>query len=102
MHTMKSMRKAVTIDDDLAAQIEATRRREGLWFTAALNHLLKLGVQVKSTPPKPKKFKTPTRKLGLKPGIDPTRLNALSGSIRWTDPLPADRSLASTVTPDPP
>lgn len=77
MLLMTTMRTTVTINDDLAAQIEAMRRREGLSFKAALNHLLRLGVQAKSTPPKPKRFNTPTRKLRLKPGIDPTRLNAL-------------------------
>ena len=77
MLMMTIMRTTVTIDDDLAAQVEAMRKREGLSFKAALNHLLRLGVQAKSTPPKPKMFTTPTRKLGLKPGIDPTRLNAL-------------------------
>ena len=74
---MNTMRTTVTIDDDLAAQVETLRRREGLSFKAALNHLLRLGVHAKSTPPKPKRFRTATRKLGLKPGIDPTRLNAL-------------------------
>ena len=46
-------------------------------FKAALNHLLRLGVQAMSTSLKPKRFRTSTRMLGLKPGIDPTRLNAL-------------------------
>ena len=82
---MKSMRTTVTIDDDLAAQVETLRRREGLSFKAALNHLLRLGVQAKSTPPKPKRFRTPTRKPGLKPGIDPTRLNALIDDLETAD-----------------
>ena len=82
---MKSMRTTVTIDDDLAAQVETLRRREGLSFKAALNHLLRLGVQAKSTPPKPKRFHTATRKLGLKPGIDPTRLNALIDDLETAD-----------------
>ena len=85
MSMMTSMRKTVTIDDDLAAQIEAMRRREGLSFKAALNHLLRLGVQANSTPPKPKEFITPTRKLGLKPGIDPTRLNTLIDELEVRD-----------------
>ena len=38
------MRTTVTIEDDLAAQVEAIRRREGLSFKAALNQLLRLGV----------------------------------------------------------
>ena len=82
---MNIMRTTVTIDDDLAAQVDALRRREGLSFKGALNHLLRLGVQAKSTPPKPKKFHTPTRKLGLKPGIDPTRLNTLIDDLEIVD-----------------
>lgn len=85
MSKMISMRTTVTIDDDLAAQVETMRRREGLSFKVALNHLLRLGVQAKSTPPKPKRFRTPTRKLGLKPGIDPTRLNALIDDLETAD-----------------
>ena len=82
---MNIMRTTVTIDDDLAAQVDALRRREGLSFKGALNHLLRLGVQVKSTPPKPKRYRTPTRKLGLKPGIDPTRLNTLIDDLEIVD-----------------
>ena len=52
---------------------------------AALDHLLRLGVQAKSTPPKPKRFRTPTRKLGLNTGIDPTRLNALIDDLETCD-----------------
>ena len=79
------MRTTVTIEDDLAAQVEAIRRREGLSFKAALNRLLRLGVRAKSTPPKPRRFRTATRKLGLKPGIDPTRLNALIDDLETGD-----------------
>ena len=79
------MRTTVTIEDDLAAQVEAIRRREGLSFKAALNQLLRLGVQAISTPPKPRRFRTATRKLGLKPGIDPTRLNALIDDLETSD-----------------
>ena len=75
----------MTIDDDLAAQLEALCKREGLSLKAALNHVRRLRVQAKSTPPKPKRFRTPTRKLGLKPGIDPTRLNALIDDLEAGD-----------------
>lgn len=85
MLKMLAMRTTVTIQDDLAAQIEELRKREGLTFKAALNQVLRLGVQAKSAPPKPKKYRTPTRKLGLKPGIDPTRLNALLDDLDTGD-----------------
>ena len=82
---MASMRTTVTIHDDLATQIEALRQREGLSFKAALNQLLRLGVQAKAAPPKPKKHHTPTRRLGLRPGIDPTRLNSLLDDLDTSD-----------------
>ena len=62
---------------DLAVAIEELRKREGLSFKAALNQVIRLGMQAKSAPPKAKKYRTPTKALGLKPGIDPVRLNAL-------------------------
>ncbi len=71
------MRTTVTIEDDLAAQLEQLRKREGLSYRAALNQVLRIGLQAKSAPPKPKLYKTPTMNLGLKPGIDLTRLNSL-------------------------
>ena len=71
------MRTTVTIDDDLAIAIEELRKREGLSFKSALNQVIRLGVQAKSAPPKAKKYRTPTMALGLKPGVDPTRFNAI-------------------------
>ena len=85
MPMMIAMRTTVTIQDDLAAQIEAMRRHEGLSFKAALDRLLRLGVQARSAPPKPKRFRTRKRKLGLKPGIDPTRLNTLIDDLETGD-----------------
>ena len=85
MPMMSYMRTTVTIHDDLAAQIHDFRKREGMTFKAALNKLLRLGVQAQYAPPKPKKYRTPTRKLGLKPGIDPTRLNALLDEMEVND-----------------
>lgn len=79
------MRRTVAIQDDLAAQIEALRNREGLSFKAALDQLLRLGVHAKSAPPKPRTYRTPTSKLGLRPAIDPTRLNALLDDLETGD-----------------
>ncbi len=79
------MRTTVTIEDGLAAQIEAIRRREGSSFEAALNRLLRLGILADAKPLKPRKFRTPTSKLGLKAGIDPTRLNALFDELDVSD-----------------
>ncbi len=79
------MRTTVTIDDDLAIAIEDLRKRDGTSFKAALNQLIRLGVQAKSAPPRPKQYRTPTKALGLKPGIDPTRLNSLVDELEIDD-----------------
>ena len=71
------MRTTVTLDDDLAVALEELRKREGLSFKAAINRAIRLGIQTTSAPPKPKKYRTPTKALGLRTGIDPLRLNAL-------------------------
>lgn len=71
------MRTTLTIDDDLMAQIEDLRRKKGLSFKGAVNYLLRAGIQFQAQPPKPKPHRTQPRKLGLRSGIDPTKLNQL-------------------------
>ena len=80
------MRTTVTIEDDLVVAIEELRKREGLSFKDALNQVIRLGVQMKSAPPGARRYRTPTRVLGMKPGIDTTRLNALVDELE-TDTL---------------
>jgi len=75
------MRTTLTIDDDLAAEIEALRKRQGLSFKEALNQLLRAGIAYQARPPKPRKYRTPTRRLGLRPGIDPAKLNQLADEL---------------------
>ena len=76
-----SMRTTLTIDDDLIAQIEDLQRREGLSFKGAVNYLLRAGIQYQAQPPKAKRHRTQSRKLGLRSGIDPTKLNQLLDEI---------------------
>ena len=71
------MRTTLTIDDDLIALIEDLQRSEGLTFKGAVNQLLRVGIQCQAQPPKPKPYRTKPRKLGLRSGIDPTKLNQL-------------------------
>jgi hypothetical protein len=75
------MHTTVTIDDDLAARIEELSRREGLSFKAALNRLLRAGVQYQGQPPKPRRYRTPAHRLGLRAGMDATRLNQLADEV---------------------
>ena len=79
------MRTAVTIDDDLAARIEALRRREGLSFREALDRLLRRALEADATPPRPRRYRTTPRKLGLRAGLDAAKLNPLVDELEVED-----------------
>jgi hypothetical protein len=83
------MRTTVTIDDDLAVSLEELRKREGLSFKMALNQVIRIGLALKSAPPRARKYRTRTAALGLKPGIDPTSFNSLIDEIE-TDEFAGD------------
>ena len=71
------MRTTLTIDDDLAGQIEERRRREGSSLKQVVNTLLREGLRSGGQAPRPKKYRTKPHKLGMRAGFDPARLNQL-------------------------
>jgi hypothetical protein len=79
------MRTTVTIDDELMARIEDLRRREGLSFREALDRLLRRALLGGATPPRPRRYRTVARELGLLPGVDASRLNQLVDDLEADD-----------------
>ena len=71
------MRTTLTIEEELAAQIEELRRSEGLSLKRVINSLLREGLRSRQRRTRAKRYRTPTRKLGLRPGFDPAKLNQL-------------------------
>ena len=71
------MRTTLTIDDDLAGQIEERRRREGLSLKQVVNALLREGLRSGRQAPRAKKYRTKPQELGMRTGFDPARLNQL-------------------------
>jgi hypothetical protein len=71
------MRTTLTIDDDLMPLIEELRRSQGLSLKVVVNQLLRAGIQCQTQPPKPRPYRTKPRKLKLRAGFDPTKLNQL-------------------------
>jgi hypothetical protein len=71
------MRTTLTIADDLATQIENLRRREGLSLKRAVDLLLREGLRSRERPPAARRYRSETRKLHLRPGYDPAKLNQL-------------------------
>lgn len=61
------MRTTVTLDEDVAAQLEQLRRERRISFKEAINTSLRLGL---SGPRKAKRFQQRTYSMGLRPGID--------------------------------
>ena len=71
------MRSTLTIDDDIAALVEAEVRRSGRPYKVVVNELLKLGLaQIRK--PKPRRtFKVTPRALGLGAGRSYDKISAL-------------------------
>ena len=71
------MRTTLTIDDDLADQIQEQRRRHGHSLKRVINTLLREGLQSRQRRPKGETYRTRAYKLGMRPGFDPLKLNQL-------------------------
>lgn len=72
------MRTTVTLDDDVAAALQATARERGLSFKEALNSALRAGL---SAPAKRRPYRVPARALGLRPGVDLDRALRLAAEL---------------------
>ena len=75
------MRTTLTLEDDLVAQIHTLRRVDGLSFKGAVNQLLRAGIQCRTQPPKARRYRTKPKKLGLRAGFDPGKLNQLADEM---------------------
>ena len=66
------MRTTVTLDDDVAAEVERLRREEGLGLSEATNRLIRTGM---AAPTRQAIYRHETRDLGLK--VDVTDVGAV-------------------------
>ena len=64
------MRTTLTLDDDLAAKLEAETQRSGRSFQDTVNDTLRRGLATRSSAPPHASFKVVARDLGqLRPGL---------------------------------
>ena len=64
------MRTTLTIDDDIAAKINAEMRRSGKSFKETVNDALRMGLSVRKGLKSAEPFKVRARPLGTYPGLN--------------------------------
>lgn len=67
--SFESMRTTVTLDDDVAAEVERLRRESGMGLSEALNELARAGLAARRRP-SAKAFHQQTEKIGLRVNVD--------------------------------
>ena len=71
------MRTTLTLDPDVAERLASEARRTGKSFKSLVNDAIRLGLGLTGRQPRAARFRVEPHALGLKPGIDPDRLNQL-------------------------
>ena len=74
------VRTTVTLDPDLDARVRALARERGVSFKEALNSVLRRGLST-DPPSSRERYRLPTRRLGLRPGIDLDHALRLAGEL---------------------
>lgn len=87
------MRTTLTLDDDLAAELDRTARRLGRSFKDVVNETIRRGLSTGDRPAAPdaNAFVVRPEACGFLPGVDPLRLNQL------LDQMEVDRFVAGQV-----
>jgi hypothetical protein len=76
------MRTTLTIDPDVALALKRLAQQRSLTFKEVVNTTLRAGLGAET--PAVREYRTPSRSMGLRPGID------LDGALRTADQLEDD------------
>jgi hypothetical protein len=79
------MRTTVTLDPDVAAKLKETARERGVSFKEALNTSVRRGLE--SGEPEGTPYRTPTRRLGVRPGVNLDKALQLAGELEDAETL---------------
>jgi len=71
------MRTTLTLDADVAERLARETRRTGRSLKAVVNDAIRLGLGLVRKRPRGARFAVEPHAFGLRPGIDPDRLNQL-------------------------
>ena len=75
------MRTTLILDDDVAAKLDAERRRTGRSFKETVNACLRRGLTEAPRRPARRPFKVEARDMGLRPGLDLDNVHALLDQV---------------------
>ena len=76
------MRTTLTLERDVAERLRQEMRRTGRGLKAIVNEALRLGLGGAGRPVRAARFTVKARDLGLRPGIDPDRMNQLVDDLQ--------------------
>lgn len=79
------MRTTLTLEADVAEQLERSARLSGKGMKATVNEALRLGLGMTTKPVKPPRFRIRAFVNGLQPGIDPDKMNQLLDQLEAED-----------------
>ena len=71
------MRTTLTLDPDVAERLNGEIRRTGKSLKHIVNDAIRIGLGLATKRPRGPRFKVEPHAFGLRPGIDPDRLNQL-------------------------
>jgi len=76
------VRTTVTLDEDVAASLERIQRERGISFREAVNSTLRAGLE---GPRASHKYRLPTFRMGVRPGVDLDRALQLDAALEDED-----------------
>lgn len=79
------MRTTLTLDDDLARQLQDQARRRGESFKSVVNEVLRRGLHGGKSAVRLPRFKVEPKACGFQSGVDPLRLNQLNDEMEIED-----------------
>lgn len=78
------MRTTVTLDDDVAAKLNAAARERGVSFKVALNEAVRAGLGARGGR---KPYRVPVRQMRARPEVDLDKALALAGQLEDAETL---------------
>jgi predicted transcriptional regulator len=88
------MRTTVTLDPDVERLLKEAAHETRQSFKQVLNDAVRAGLRSSSATVRRKRFSVKARPMGLRPGIDPTRLTELADELEAEAFLKTTRRLA--------